>query len=301
MKLTRYACAMAVIMLTGLFCPPPLTADPPPPESHSSGTAVPDYVEKWEFGIDVNEDRGPRFFIDPIIPLYRSADDAQVVFTEPRLTYRDHEWLLNLGAGYRRLVRDRAWMLGGNMFYDYESQYSHSRVGWGLEALSSHVELRSNVYVPTSGERTVEENAGGTTRERAVPGFDMELGAPVPYYSRLKVFGGFNWYGLPDFKNRYGWTLRTEYQPVPFIVIDGTVSDNTKTNVDWGMKVAFRIPLGGNVEPLRSPFQRDPQLFPDSDASTHLWDLVERHHEIVIQRSHTSPAGLTVEAGRGSS
>lgn len=288
---------MVVMALTVLSCHPLLTAD----SSSPSATSLPDYMEHWEFGIDVNEDHGPRYFIDPIIPLYRSADDAQVVFTEPRLTYRDHEWLLNLGGGYRRLVFDRAWMLGGNMFYDYESQYSHSRVGWGLEAINSHAELRSNVYVPTSGERTVEENAGGTTRERAVPGFDMELGAPVPYYSRLKIFGGFNWYGLPDFKNRYGWTLRAEYKPVPFIVIDGTVSDDTKTNVDWGLKVAFRIPLGGNLEPVRSPLRLDPTIFPESDASGFLFDLVERHHEIVIQRSQTSPAGLTVEAGRGSS
>ena len=71
MTLTRYVRAMAVVIFTCLFCPPPLTADPPPPESHSSGTAVPDYLKKWEFGIDVNEDRGPRFLIDTIIPLYR--------------------------------------------------------------------------------------------------------------------------------------------------------------------------------------------------------------------------------------
>jgi hypothetical protein len=278
-----------------------LAADPPP-QSQPNATTIPDYMERWEFGIDANEDRGPRVFIDPIVPLYRSADNTQIGFFEPRLTYRDHEWLLNVGGGYRRLVHDRAWMLGGNMFYDYESDYSHYRVGWGVEALSSYAEARSNVYLPASGERTVEENAGGTTRERAVPGFDMELGAPVPYYSRLKVFSGFNWYDLPDFKNRYGWTLRTEYTPLPFIVIDGTVGNDTKTNVDWGLKVAFRIPLGGNIEPVRSPLQLDATTFPESDAGGHLFDLVERHHEIVIQRSRTSATtGLTVEAGRGGS
>jgi hypothetical protein len=180
------------------------------------------------------------------------------------------------------------------MFYDYESGYSHSRVGWGLEALSSYAELRSNVYVPTSGEREVEENAGGTTRERAVPGFDMERGAPIPYYSRLKVFSGFNWYDLPDFKNRYGWTLRAEYTPLPFVVIDGTVANDTKTNVDWGLKVALRIPLGSNAAPVRSPLRFDSSMFPEGDVSDHLFDLVERHHEIVVQRSRTSAGGLTI-------
>ena len=256
-------------------------------------------MEHWEFGIDVNEDQGPRYLLDPIIPLYRQPTDARdVVFLEPRMTYRDHEWLINFGGGYRRLILNRAWLLGGNMFYDFESEHAHSRIGLGAEALSAFAELRSNVYIPTSGERTVEENAGGVTYERAVNGFDMEIGAPVPYYSRVKLFGGFNWYDQPHFKNRYGWTLRAEYKPVPFIVIDGTASDDTKTNVDWGMKVVLRIPLGGNVEQLRSPAQLDPTMFPESDASIHLWDLVERHHEIVVER-RLQTGTISVQVSRG--
>lgn len=261
--------------------------------------SLPDYMEHWEVGMDVNEDQGPRSLVDLILPLYRHPDqDRLAVFLEPRMTYRDHEWLVNLGGGYRQFVLNRAWLLGGNMFYDYESEHAHSRVGLGVEALSSFAELRSNVYIAASGERTVEENSGGITYERAVDGFDMEIGAPVPYYSRLKLFSGFNWYDQPHFKNRYGWTLRAEYKPVPFIVIDGTVSDDTKTNTDWGLKVAFRIPLGGNAAPLRSPLQLDPRMFPDSDASPHLWDLVERHHEIVVERRRQT-GSVSVQIARG--
>ena len=286
---------LAVVALTFLFCTPLLAADSAPP----TATSLPDYMEHWEFGMDVNEDQGPRYLLDPIIPLAPHSKDAKdVAFLEPRMTYRDHEWLLNLGGGYRRLVLNRAWLLGGNLFYDFESEHAHSRVGLGAEALSSFAELRSNVYVPTSGERTVEENSGGITYERAVHGFDMEVGAPVPYYSRLKLFGGFNWYDQPHFKNRYGWTLRAEYKPVPFIVIDGTVSDNTKTNVDWGMKVALRIPFGGNVEHLHAPTQLDPTMFPESDASVHFWDLVERHHEIVVERRRNTGT-ISVQVSRG--
>lgn len=290
MKLSR-AVRLACQMLATCFLWAVLVAAKP--------HALPDYMEHWEFGIDVNEDQGPRYFIDPIVPLARHSKHSQdVLFLEPRLTYRDHEWLLNLGGGYRRLVLNRAWLLGGNMFYDFESEHSHSRLGWGLEALSAYAEARSNVYFATSGERTVEENGGGITYERAVNGFDMEFGAPVPYYSRLKLFGGFNWYDQPHFKNRYGWTLRVEYTPLPFIVIDGTVRDDTKTNTDWGLKVALRIPLGGNVERLRTPTHLDPTMFPESDASVHLWDLVERHHEIVVER-RLQTGSISIQVSRG--
>ena len=291
--------AIGVATLSLLFCSPLLMADAPSSDAAPDALSIPDYMEHWEFGIDVNEDQGPRYFIDPIIPLVRhSASDQDVVFLEPRLTYRDHEWLLNFGGGYRRLVLDRAWLIGGNIFYDYESEHAHSRVGLGAEVLSAFAELRSNVYIATSGERTVEENSGGITYERAVDGFDMEVGAPVPYYSRLKLFGGFNWYDQPHFTQRYGWTLRAEYKPVPFLVIDGTVSDDTKTNVDWGMKVVLRIPLGGNIERLRSPAQLDPTIFPESDAGVHLFDLVERHHEIVVER-RLQTGTISVQVSRG--
>jgi hypothetical protein len=126
----------------------------------------------------------------------------------------------------------------------------------------------------------------------------MELGAPVPYYSRLKVFGGVNWYDQPHFAQRYGWTLRAEFKPAPFIVIDGTVGNDTKTNTDWGMKVVLRIPLGGNVKPLRSPAQLDPTMFPESDASVHLFDLVERHHEIVVER-RLQTGSISIQVSRG--
>lgn len=261
--------------------------------------SLPDFAEYWEFGLNVEEDDGPDYFADLIFPLYRHPDDARVLFYEPRVRFADGEYLFNHGWGVRQLTRDRSWLLGANMFYDYETQYSHYRLGWGLEALSNYAELRSNYYLGLSQERLVEETATDSTFEKAVDGFDFEIGAPVPFYSRLKVFGGFNWWNFEKFKNRYGWTLRAEYMPVPFIVVDGTVSDDTKSNVDWSMTVAFRIPLGGNIEePVRSPIALDARAFPESDASRYLFRLVERHHEIVVERRRQTGA-ISVEVRRG--
>lgn len=260
---------------------------------------VPDWMEHWEFGLNVEEDDGPDYFADLLFPVHRNPDTHRVVFIEPRSKFADGEWLFNVGAGVRQLVLDRSWMLGANMFYDYETQYSHYRLGWGLEALSSYAEARSNVYVPLSQQRLVEETGSTFIIEEAVPGFDVELGAPVPYYSRLKVFGGFNWYNYEKFSNRYGWTLRTEYTPWKHVVIDGLLSNDTKGNVDWGMTVALRIPLGRNdPRAERSPLRLDETPFPESDATEHLFRLVERHHEIVVER-RSETGGVSVEIARG--
>jgi adhesin/invasin len=263
--------------------------------------SLPDFVEHWEFAWNVDEDQGPNFILDPIFPLYRDPSDERVAFVEPRLSLADGEWLLNLGGGLRQPVLNRSWLLGANMFYDYETQYSHYRLGWGLEALSSYAEFRTNYYLALSQERLVEEVVGVSQRfQEAVNGYDFEIGGPIPYYSRLKLFGGFNWWNFEKFDNRYGWTLRAEYKPVPFVVIDGTVEDHTKGNVDWGLKVALRIPFGGNTEPekMRSPMALDATTLPESDASEFLWSLVERHHEIVVEQRLQTGA-VTVEVARG--
>lgn len=266
-----------------------------------SAATLPDFMEKWEVGWNIDEDEAPSYFIDPILPLYRHPTGDRAVFVEPRIRFANHEYLLNLGGGYRQFVADRTWLLGGNMFYDRDTTNSHYRIGWGLEALSAYAELRANSYLGISQRRLVEERDGISIFEKALNGFDLEAGAPIPYYSRIKMFGGFYWYNAYEqFKNRYGWTLRTEYKPLPFLVVDGLVSDDTKSNVDWGMTVAIKIPLGGNaVEKTRSPLALDPQMFPDRDVTDQLWNLVERHHEIVVERYNTTSSGVNVEIRRG--
>jgi hypothetical protein len=278
---------------TLLLCGALLPLSPP-------AAALPDYMEHWEFSLNADEDEGPQYAADLIVPLHRHPEDARVVFLEPRVSFRDREYLFNLGGGLRELVLDRTWLVGANMFYDYETEYSHYRLGWGLETLSAYAQLRSNFYLGLSQERLVEEHAGGNTFEEAVDGVDVEAGMPVPYYSRLKLFGGYNWYNYKNFKNRYGWTLRAEYTPFPFLVIDGLLSNDTKTNLDWGMTFALRLPLGGNLDPdaYRSPVALDATMFPDSDASAQLFRLVERHHDIVVERRRQTGA-FNVEILRG--
>lgn len=266
-----------------------------------SAQQLPEWMEHWEFGLNVEEDDGADWFIDPILPLYRPPEGKSLLFAEPRWQFADGTHLFNLGMGARELVLNDQWLVGANLFYDYETSHAHYRLGWGLEALSAFAELRANAYHGLSPKRLVEENAGGNTYEEAVHGYDLEAGVPVPYYSRLKLYGGSYWYNFEKFKNLYGWRMRAEYTPVPFIVIDGVLSNDTKSNVDWGMTVAFRIPLGGNGSrektPARSAFALDGTAFPEGDARHQLFRLVERHHEIVVER-YRETGSVTVEVSR---
>lgn len=262
---------------------------------------LPDYMRNWEFGVHTEQDTAFRAFADLIVPLYRPAGRMSAIFLEPRVSHVDHATLWNLGTGYRRLVRDNTWLLGANTFYDYQAQRHHTRVGVGLEALSAYAELRANGYFGLSPTREIQGDGTTTNVERAVDGFDVEVGAPVPYYSRLKLFGGYEWYDFKKFKNREGWSVRAEYQPVPALVLDLTYGDNTKRDPGVGVNVAFRLPIWDPDawKPSAPLFRLDKAMFPDSDVSDRLFSLVERHHEIVVESYSEAVGQISVEIKRG--
>ncbi len=269
--------------------------DPP-----SNGWDLPDFMRNWEFGFNLGDERTPRYFADLILPLFRPDAEDRALFFEPRVSHQAGETLFNTGIGYRQMVRDRSWLLGANLFHDYETQVSHYRVGTGLEAISAYAELRANGYFGLSRARSIQDDEASAIVEKAVDGYDVEIGAPIPFYSRLKLFGGYEWYDFKKTKNREGWSARAEYRPFPFIVLDVLLTDNTKRNAGWIVNVAFRPPWGVNRPPrMASPLKLDPVMFPDSDVSDRLFTLVERHHEIVVEKYGESNGQLNVEIRRG--
>ncbi len=261
---------------------------------------LPDYMRNWEFGFHVEDDTAPRAFADLIFPLYRPADRSAAFFFEPRVSHVDHATLWNFGAGYRRLVRDNTWLLGANTFYDYQAQRHHTRFGLGLEALSASAELRANGYFGLSPTRKIHSDGTTTNVERAVDGFDLEVGAPVPHYSRLKLFGGYEWYDFQKFKNREGWSVRAEYRPVSAVVLDLTYGDHTKRDPGFGVNVAFRLPVWDMAAwKAESPLRLDTAIFPDGDVSDRLFTLVERRHEIVVESYSEAVGQISIEIKRG--
>lgn len=292
---------LAIVLFVGLWMPATAGAAPPDDAPVAALTELPDYMRNWEFGLQAEDDTSFRAFADLILPLYRPGDQSSAFFVEPRVSHADHATLWNFGAGYRRLLRDRTWLVGANTFYDYQAQRHHTRVGVGLEALSAYAELRANGYFGLSPTRAIQEDGTTTNVERAVDGFDLEVGAPVPHYSRLKWFGGYEWYDFKKFKNREGWSIRAEYRPVPMVVLDLTYGDHTKRDPGFGVKIAVRPPIWDPAgwKAAESPFRLDKAIFPDSDVSDRLFSLVERRHEIVVESYSQAVGQVTVEIKRG--
>jgi hypothetical protein len=147
---------------------------------------APGWLKRTEVEFDFTESSKPEFSLLTVQPLFQAEDYLNTLFTQGRVAYgRDGRRTLNLGIGYRRLVSDEALMLGINTFFDYEAPFSHRRVGVGGEIRSGPLELNVNYYEALSGKR----NANKGALERALDGYDLEVGAQIPYLPWARLFG----------------------------------------------------------------------------------------------------------------
>ena len=100
---------------------------------------------------------------------------------------------LNLGFGQRILSDDKNFMYGLNIFYDRELDHEHQRGSIGAEIKSSILELNTNHYFGISNELTGKNSV----KEEVADGYDLEIGAHVPYMPTAKIYTKLFEYDIP--------------------------------------------------------------------------------------------------------
>lgn len=119
-----------------------------------------------------------------VAPLSDKEDIQNTIFTQLSAFYVDSRTTLNAGLGYRRLEFDNTLMLGVNAFYDHEFPYDHGRFSIGFEARTTVGEVNANIYIANTEWRKGEDG----NQERALDGWDVEAGLPLPYMNWATVF-----------------------------------------------------------------------------------------------------------------
>ena len=127
-----------------------------------------------------------------VMPFSDIDDKKNVTFTQGSIYFSDNDQeTLNLGIGQRRLLDNENLMLGANMFFDEEFTSRHRRASFGVEAITSVGSLRANQYYGLTGWKSVKG-----IQEKALDGYDMEVGAPLPYLPWTKAYyRTFEWEG----------------------------------------------------------------------------------------------------------
>jgi hypothetical protein len=152
-----------------------------------------DRVKHLELDIQVQEKSKPTFSLTNVNKL--SEDATSAFFNQNTVSLHNDDQTVNLGLGYRNLIRDDTVMLGANLFFDYSFDDAHQRNGVGVEAISSVFDIRGNYYDATSGIQTL----GDGSTEEALDGWDARLDYHLPLAYDVNVFAG-----IFEFENASG-------------------------------------------------------------------------------------------------
>ncbi len=200
---------------------------------------------------------------------------------------------INVGAAYRYLTPSEKYLLGGNIFFDHQWPYNHSRVGLGLDAKSKQLNLAANYYFPLSGYRDSRRDTDGNEfEERALEGFDVELGYNPPFVKGLGVFAkGYQYYRDTQ-DDIFGLEFSAEYNVLDNFVLKGAFVEENGGRDGVELALQYRIPLYDTQKQNLALADMEPAAGNDS-VKDKIFEKVRRTNTIrVEERIKTEPTAL---------
>ena len=301
--------------------------------------------QKWGPHIDVELKPGTKRSLgegEIFIPLVQ--DERTLFFGDIRARFDDSSNREgNFGLGLRRML-DGGWNIGGYGYFDSQHTESGSKfeqITLGLEALGRDWDARVNAYLPIGNTDHVIGTSGGggtsavltgttiqvttpgafTREERALQGYDAEIGWRVPFFDaedhrQLRVYiGGFHF--EDEVTNVSGPRVRAEFviDQVPgmwngaqLTIGLETQDDNVRGSQSF-VSLRLRVPLGGGKKPrqelnaqerrMTAPIVRDVDIVTQARVTASTPTVVETASETtggqaitVLSSSTTTGAAL---------
>ena len=136
-----------------------------------------------------------------------SEDSSDLSFFQGSLFLHDSDReTFNVGLGQRYLSNDESILFGLNAFYDYEFDYEHQRFSIGAEIKSSILDLNYNQYFAQSSSKKGKNGKD----EEAIDGYDVEIGAHLPYIPSMKAYLKAFDFEVPSGKDFQGLEFSTQ-------------------------------------------------------------------------------------------
>lgn len=156
--------------------------------AHAENTAKwDDWKMRTELAIDAEANRKPFYYLETVLPFYRSSDKEKVLFTQLRVSdldrFTERRNVVNLGLGYRHALADNTAMAGIKLFYDVESKYNMSRWSLGGDLSWKALDLYANQYSGLNDWTPTNEGA----TEKSLNGYDVDLAAQIPFMPWVKA------------------------------------------------------------------------------------------------------------------
>ncbi|MBW3831257.1 inverse autotransporter beta domain-containing protein [Aeromonas hydrophila] len=218
---------------------------------------------------------------DLLLPL--AEEQQTLLFTQFGLRRNGQDrTIANLGVGQRHFL-DR-WMLGYNLFADYDLTNRHWRAGVGAEAWRDYLKLGANFYTPLSSWRDSPRFEG--MEERAARGMDVRLEAYLPAYPQWSASLTAEQYlgervGLLDAdqleRDPHAITAGLHYNPFPLLKMDVEQVEASGRQHDTRFTLGLEWKLGATLWDMLNPSSVDKSLA----GMRH--DLIERNNDMVLE------------------
>ena len=252
------------------------------------------YFPTVEISFETKEGSKPTTGILVVAPLSDQKDIENTLFTQVSAFYTDNRTTLNAGLGYRRMEFDNTLMLGVNAFYDHEFPYDHGRYSIGLEARSTVGEINANMYQATTKWKSAESGF----EERALDGWDIEAGLPLPYMNWATVFvKRYKWDGVDGAKDLKGNDAQLRaYVPI----LPGLEIQAGRTFKDDDKDSNYFIASFNIAEAFSNKPNQQVQWF--NDTAYKLESMEDRRYEkvrrknIIVKQVRSTVTGFTAKA-----
>lgn len=257
---------------------------------------APQWLSRTELDIGWGDEEAMRYSILTTQPIWQSADKTQTFLMQASAQRYDLYSITrdaaNFGLGYRQLLLDNSLLLGINTFGDHEFHYGHSRWSIGGEVKYGAVDFNANRYMGIGSKETVKGSD-----ERAMSGYDAELGTTLPYLPWAHVYGKyFVWEKEVGSSNTIGNDFSAEFDLLPNIsLVAGTQNDNLNTRENYAM---LRFRLGADGKPTLATKPVSAVMWSSRDLRDETLKKVRRENRIITERATTS-GGVTVIVKKG--
>tara|TARA_Y100001936_G_scaffold215522_1_gene226027 strand:- start:296 stop:1144 length:849 start_codon:yes stop_codon:yes gene_type:complete len=229
------------------------------------------------------EGNKPEIGIKTFKPL--NDTESEITFFQGSFFTHDERETLNLGIGKRILSNDENFMYGLNAFYDHELDFDHQRGSIGAEIKSSILELNTNHYFAISDERTGKNSV----KEEVADGYDLEIGAHIPYMPTAKFYTKLFDYEIPGGSDFEGLEYSSKIDiPNSGLSVEVGYKDfgNTSYDDQWFINLTFNL---NKINPDTS-FVSD-EAFEKISMKNKKYEKVRRENLIVKSKAFSVKAG----------
>lgn len=220
--------------------------------------------------------------LDFLTPVLESEN--WLLFTQESYHRMEERSQLSLGLGYR--YYDKSYLLGTNIFGDYDLTRNHARAGFGVEYWRDFIKLSSNIYLRITDWKDSKGLEG--YEERPANGWDLQINGFLPIYPKLGARLLYEQYYGNEVaifgeehrqKNPNAVTFGLNYTPIPLVTLNaeqregknGRNEGRISFDVNYRLGETFSHQINGN-------YVAQYRLLSGSK-----YDFVERNNNIILE------------------